>query len=126
MFLTRDEALLPGGRAPGREGGRGAARVARGARLRRLTRNVILLLDADEAGSRAAERTLPLCIDAEVHAWRLQLPPLAPRCPLQRCLHAAQSVRALQLPRRLEDAPMRLEKARWHVERARRMPQLAL
>ncbi|NCG17544.1 MAG: DNA primase [Rhodobacterales bacterium] len=43
-------------------------------RLRRHTQSVDLLLDADEAGSRAAERSLPLFLDTGVQAWRLQLP----------------------------------------------------
>jgi DNA primase len=43
-------------------------------RLRRLTNELVLLLDADAAGSKAAERSLPLVIDAGLRAWRLQLP----------------------------------------------------
>lgn len=43
-------------------------------RLRRLTRNVVLLLDADAAGQRAAERSLPLFVDAGLIPWRLDLP----------------------------------------------------
>ena len=42
-------------------------------RLRNLTRNVVVLLDADEAGSRAAERSLPLFVEAGVQPHRLQL-----------------------------------------------------
>lgn len=43
-------------------------------RLRTMTRNVVLILDADEAGSKAAERALPLTIDAGLHPFRLQVP----------------------------------------------------
>lgn len=43
-------------------------------KLRRLTRNVVVLLDADEAGARAAERTLPLLEKSGIAALRLQLP----------------------------------------------------
>ena len=43
-------------------------------KLRRLTRSVVVLLDADEAGARAAERTLPLLEKAGIAALRLQLP----------------------------------------------------
>jgi DNA primase len=43
-------------------------------KIRRLTRSVVVLLDADEAGARAAERTLPMLEQAGVQAWRLQLP----------------------------------------------------
>ncbi|MCB9681469.1 MAG: DNA primase [Alphaproteobacteria bacterium] len=43
-------------------------------RLRRLSRNIIVLLDADEAGTRAAERTLPMVGAAGMAAWRLQIP----------------------------------------------------
>lgn len=43
-------------------------------KIRRLARTVIVLLDADEAGARAAERTLPMFIEAGIEAWRLQLP----------------------------------------------------
>ena len=35
---------------------------------------MILLLDSDEAGSRAAERALPMLLDAEMVPWRLMLP----------------------------------------------------
>lgn len=42
--------------------------------LRRLTSQVIALFDADEAGSRAAERSLPLFMSAGLLPWRLQLP----------------------------------------------------
>jgi len=43
-------------------------------RIRRITRDVILLMDADEAGERAAERSLPLFMRAGIQAWRLELP----------------------------------------------------
>ncbi len=43
-------------------------------RIRRMTRNVILLMDADEAGQRAAERTLPLFLQSGIQPWRLELP----------------------------------------------------
>ncbi|MFK7931336.1 MAG: DNA primase [Myxococcota bacterium] len=42
--------------------------------LRRLTKNVVALFDADEAGGRAAEKSLPLFIKAGVLPWRLQIP----------------------------------------------------
>ncbi|MCB9665609.1 MAG: DNA primase [Alphaproteobacteria bacterium] len=44
------------------------------AKLRRLTRTVVVLLDADEAGTRAAERTLPLLEQAGIQGLRLQIP----------------------------------------------------
>ncbi|MEZ4238895.1 MAG: DNA primase [Myxococcota bacterium] len=43
-------------------------------RIRRLTRDVVLVMDADEAGLRAAERTLPLFVEAGIQPWRLDLP----------------------------------------------------
>jgi len=43
-------------------------------KLRRSSRNVIMLLDADEAGSRAAMRSLPTIVTAGLSASRLQLP----------------------------------------------------
>ncbi len=43
-------------------------------RLRRLTRNVVVVFDADEAGLRAAERALPLFVDAGIQPTRLDLP----------------------------------------------------
>ncbi|TNE91217.1 MAG: DNA primase [Deltaproteobacteria bacterium] len=43
-------------------------------RLRRMTSNVILLQDSDEAGSRAAEKALPLFLAAGLSPWRLMLP----------------------------------------------------
>lgn len=42
-------------------------------KLRRLTRDVVLVMDADEAGLRAAEKSLPLFVDAGVQPWRLDL-----------------------------------------------------
>ncbi len=41
--------------------------------LRPLTRAVVALFDADEAGLRAAERSLPLFVDAGIEARRLEL-----------------------------------------------------
>lgn len=43
-------------------------------KIRRLTRDVVLVMDADEAGLRAAERSLQLFVDAQVQPWRLDLP----------------------------------------------------
>lgn len=43
-------------------------------KLRRLTRNVVLVMDADEAGQRAAERALPLFLDVDLQPWRLEIP----------------------------------------------------
>jgi DNA primase len=43
-------------------------------RIRRLTRNVVLLLDGDEAGLRAAEKALPLFLGGGILPWRLELP----------------------------------------------------
>jgi DNA primase len=43
-------------------------------RIRRLTRDVVLVMDADEAGSRAAERSLTACLEAGVQAWRVVVP----------------------------------------------------
>lgn len=43
-------------------------------RLRRLTGNVILLMDSDAAGSRAAEKALPMFLEAGLAPWRLMLP----------------------------------------------------
>lgn len=42
--------------------------------MRRLTSQVVLLQDSDEAGSRAAERALPLFLSAGLSPWRLMLP----------------------------------------------------
>ena len=42
--------------------------------IRRLTRDVVLLMDADEAGLRAAERTLPAFVDNGIQPWRVTLP----------------------------------------------------
>ncbi|HHO53718.1 MAG TPA: toprim domain-containing protein, partial [Deltaproteobacteria bacterium] len=43
-------------------------------RIRRLTRDVILLMDADEAGLRAAERALPAFVEVGIQPWRVSLP----------------------------------------------------
>lgn len=43
-------------------------------KIKRLTQNVIVLLDADEAGSRAAEKVLPMFLEAGLMPLRLQLP----------------------------------------------------
>ncbi len=43
-------------------------------RLRRHTRNVVLVLDGDEAGLRAAERALPIFLAGGILPWRLELP----------------------------------------------------
>ncbi len=43
-------------------------------RIRRMARDVLLLMDADEAGLRAAERTLPLFVSAGIQPWRVSLP----------------------------------------------------
>ena len=43
-------------------------------KLQRLTKHVIVLLDADEAGSRAAAKVLPMFLEAGLTPWRLQLP----------------------------------------------------
>lgn len=43
-------------------------------KLRRTARDVVLLLDADEAGLRAAERSLPLFVEAGIQPWRVNLP----------------------------------------------------
>jgi DNA primase len=43
-------------------------------KIRRLTRDVILVMDADDAGLRAAERTLPMFVEAGIQAWRVELP----------------------------------------------------
>ena len=42
--------------------------------IRRLTKDVVLLMDADEAGLRAAERALPAFVDAGIQPWRVTLP----------------------------------------------------
>ncbi len=42
-------------------------------KLRRMSRNLILLLDADTAGARAAAKSLPLVVEAGMSARRLQL-----------------------------------------------------
>jgi DNA primase len=43
-------------------------------RIRRLTEDIVVLLDADEAGTRAAARVLPMMLGAQLMPWRLQLP----------------------------------------------------
>jgi DNA primase len=43
-------------------------------KIRRLARDVVLVMDADEAGLRAAERSLPLFVEAGIQPWRLELP----------------------------------------------------
>ena len=43
-------------------------------RLRRMAERVIVLTDADEAGSRAAERSLPLFLEKGLIPFRLQIP----------------------------------------------------
>jgi DNA primase len=43
-------------------------------RIRRMTSNVVILLDADEAGSRAAEKVVPMFLNAGLNPWRLQIP----------------------------------------------------
>jgi DNA primase len=42
--------------------------------LRRLTGSLVALFDSDDAGARAAERTLPLCFEAAITPYRLELP----------------------------------------------------
>jgi DNA primase len=42
-------------------------------KIRRLTRDVVLVMDADEAGLRAAERALPLFVEARIQPWRLNI-----------------------------------------------------
>lgn len=43
-------------------------------KIRRLSSDVVLVLDADEAGQRAAERSLPLFLEVGLHPWRLVVP----------------------------------------------------
>lgn len=43
-------------------------------KIRLLSRDVVLVMDADEAGLKAAERSLPLFVDAGIQAWRVELP----------------------------------------------------
>lgn len=43
-------------------------------KLRRLTQTAVALFDTDEAGQRAAEKSLPLFLEAEVEALHLELP----------------------------------------------------
>ena len=42
-------------------------------RIRRITRDVVLVMDSDQAGLRAAERALPLFLAAGVQPWRVDL-----------------------------------------------------
>jgi DNA primase len=42
-------------------------------RIRRITRDVVLVMDSDEAGLRAAERALPLFLASGVQPWRVDL-----------------------------------------------------
>ncbi|MEZ4316480.1 MAG: DNA primase [Myxococcota bacterium] len=43
-------------------------------RLRRMTRNVVMVMDGDKAGQDASERSLPLLLQADVHGFRVELP----------------------------------------------------
>ena len=43
-------------------------------RIRRLTSNVLVVTDADDAGAAAAEKMLPLFLQANVIPWRVSLP----------------------------------------------------
>ena len=43
-------------------------------RVRRLTRDVVLLMDSDAAGTQAAARSLPLFVDAGIQPWRVEVP----------------------------------------------------
>ncbi|MBT3223123.1 MAG: DNA primase, partial [Proteobacteria bacterium] len=43
-------------------------------RIRRLTNNVLVVTDADEAGAAAAEKMLPLFLHAKVIPWRVSIP----------------------------------------------------
>ncbi|MEN0065058.1 MAG: DNA primase [Myxococcota bacterium] len=43
-------------------------------KIRRLSRDVLLLLDADEAGQNAAERTLEAFVSASIQPWRVTVP----------------------------------------------------
>jgi DNA primase len=43
-------------------------------KIRTLTLNAVVLTDADEAGMKAAEKTLPMFSEVGVQAWRLQIP----------------------------------------------------
>jgi len=42
--------------------------------LRRLTHQIVVITDADAAGSRAAEKMLPMFLEAGMQPWRLQVP----------------------------------------------------
>lgn len=43
-------------------------------KIRPLTLNAVVLTDADEAGMKAAEKTLPMFAEVGIQAWRLQIP----------------------------------------------------
>ncbi|MEO0603035.1 MAG: DNA primase [Myxococcota bacterium] len=43
-------------------------------KIRRLSKDVLLLLDADEAGQKAAERTLEAFVAANIQPWRVTVP----------------------------------------------------
>lgn len=77
-------------------------------KLQRLTKNVVILLDADEAGSRAAAKVLPMFLDAKLTPWRLQLPGAKDPDELVR----TEGPEAMQ--RALEQKQPLLE---WHIDR---------
>ena len=41
--------------------------------IRRLTRNLVLVLDSDKAGTDATEKVIPLCLDAQLQPWRVEI-----------------------------------------------------
>lgn len=43
-------------------------------RIRRMTRNVVMLTDGDSAGQKAAMSALPLLVSEDMHAFRVELP----------------------------------------------------
>jgi DNA primase len=43
-------------------------------KIRRLTLNAVVITDSDEAGARAAEKFLPLCLEHGVQPWRVDIP----------------------------------------------------
>ena len=43
-------------------------------KIRRLTTNAVVITDADEAGARAAERSLPLFLKHDLQPWRVNIP----------------------------------------------------
>ena len=43
-------------------------------RVRRLTRDVVLLMDSDAAGTQAAARSLPLFVETGIQPWRVEVP----------------------------------------------------